>query len=191
MASKAPKPPASSRLEGTKQKSLATSKQSQRSILKSSSRSLSATRKRQQSTHTIGDGKGVKSCAAAKSFGALQEPERQVNQSMKQMCIPIGDIQTDAARNEFIAKQDLRETVLIEKELVNNCMKMRSLREKIFDSAKNPSRQTLRAKAEFLEAVENSFSEDCDFSYSLMESEPEEIKSFRKAVNRKLADGMS
>lgn len=188
IASKAPKPTASSRHEGARQKSVGTLTQSQRSKLQSSSKSLLATRKRQQSSQAIADVKGVKSCAAAKSFGASQEPEKQLHQSMKQMCTPVRDIQTGATRNEFIARQDLRETVSIKKELIDNCMKIRNLREKIFDSVKNPSTETLQAKVEFLETVENSFSEDFDFPYQLLDPEPEEIQSFRKAVNRKLAD---
>ena len=184
------RPTTQSRLEAAGKRPVLTSRPSQKSKQMISSKELQAIKKKPASTRSAFDIRSERSRTATKIRSSLPRGEKSVDSTTRQIDTPIGDKRTIATERDVIPEQDMKETVTVSKDAIDCCMKIRNLREKIANVVKDPSREILQAKTEFLIAVENSFSDVSSFSYPVFGSESEEICSFRKAVRSKLKDGM-
>ena len=184
------RPKTQSRLEAARKKTVLASRPSKISKEMTSSKEAQAIKKKQASSRSTFDIKSERSCSATKVRSSLPREEKLVDSATRQIDAPIEDKRTFATERNVIAEQDVKETVIVSRDSIDCCMKIKSLREKIADLVKSPSREILQAKTEYLMAVENSFSDASSIPHSVFGPESEEMCSFRKDARSKLKDGM-
>lgn len=100
------------------------------------------------------------------------------------------DAKTAKPRREDAAEHRKEEEKIINKNIVDCCLKIRELKTKLSTLSSAPSREIEHAKKQFLGAVEGSFSSE--FIFEPKDSSTDEMQSsFRKSVKSKLIDGRS
>ena len=120
---------------------------------------------------------------------SMTSAERQVHCASKQndllpKCKMIGSARPTAAAEKTVA-----DTIIVNKDAIEYCLKIRSVNGKISNLIMNPSNDILHAKAEFLQVAESSFVGEYNFPDGSLDPVSDEVNSVCKAVRSKLKDG--